>query len=424
MPEMRLSPRIIGVILIAVSIVPVVVHLAGRRAARVSSKFPMPERIWEFTTGKPFMGDGVVEHSPALDTDGTIYAGGDRGLYALEPGGGPKWFHEVGTQVRYTPIIYTLIDDKGNIWFDYKNESTGGVYRLDPNGNGAAVISSASTAPVLELGVANEGTIFLAMVGGTTVLNPDGTVASVPMSIRGRESTNIPRLMVTVGDRPIPAGRWDGTGINFAFASDNRLYETRENYLESVAPDRTVEWWTAVTDPEGQCSPPALGTDRTIYVGCSGKFSAFTTEGVNKWSFSIPCQVVGSPSIAEDGTVYFGCDDKNVYALAPDGTLKWKFAANGKVLSTPAIARNGTIYFGDCDGKLYAVSSDGRLEWEFAAHGRVFSPTIAPDGTIYAQSADGKIYAVRDNEPNGGLWGQWPKLGGGPSNTERGPALD
>ena len=108
---MRLSPRIIGVILIAVSIVLIVAHLVGRRTARVSNKFPGPEKIWEFTTGKPFMGDGVGEHSPSLDTDGTIYAGGDRGLYALKPGGSPKWFHEVGTQVRYTPIIYTLIDD-------------------------------------------------------------------------------------------------------------------------------------------------------------------------------------------------------------------------------------------------------------------------------------------------------------------------
>jgi len=39
------------------------------------------------------------------------------------------------------------------------------------------------------------------------------------------------------------------------------------------------------------------------------------------------------------------------------GTLKWKFTTGviGQVNSSPAIAADGTIYFGSDDGNLYAV---------------------------------------------------------------------
>jgi outer membrane protein assembly factor BamB len=90
------------------------------------------------------------------------------------------------------------------------------------------------------------------------------------------------------------------------------------------------------------------------------------------------------------------------------------------VRSSPAITRNGTIYIGSADNRLYAVGADGKLKWKFTTGGQVFSPTVADDGTIYVQSGDGKIYAIKDAEENGGLSGQWPKLGADLRNTARG----
>ena len=141
------------------------------------------------------------------------------------------------------------------------------------------------------------------------------------------------------------------------------------------------------------------------------------SDGTGKWSFLVPDHIVMSPSVANDGTVYFGCDDSNVYAVAPDGRLKWKFQTGGAVRSTPAITKNGTIYFGSLDKRLYAVSAEGELKWAFTTGGQVYSPAIADDGTIYVQNGEAKLYAIQDPEQNGGLAGQWPKRGGGLRNT-------
>ena len=37
-----------------------------------------------------------------------------------------------------------------------------------------------------------------------------------------------------------------------------------------------------------------------------------------------------SPAIDADGTIYFGSEDKKVYAINPDGTKKWEFVTGGR----------------------------------------------------------------------------------------------
>ncbi len=56
-----------------------------------------------------------------------------------------------------------------------------------------------------------------------------------------------------------------------------------------------------------------------------------------KWTFQTGAPISSSPVIGIDGTIYFGSQDKHLYALNPDGTLKWKFETGAEVDSTPAI---------------------------------------------------------------------------------------
>ncbi len=127
------------------------------------------------------------------------------------------------------------------------------------------------------------------------------------------------------------------------------------------------------------------------------------------WSFQTGDAIWGAPTV-QDGVVYIGSDDKNLYALdASSGEVKWKFATDDIVRSTPALA-NGNIYFESDDGYLYAVNAQtGEQAWRTDIgntterevpdeKARVFdylqsSPTIA-DGTLYIGSADGYVYAV------------------------------
>ena len=112
-----------------------------------------------------------------------------------------------------------------------------------------------------------------------------------------------------------------------------------------------------------------------------------------------PGEIVSSPAIGADGTIYFGSHDKKFYALAPDGHKKWEFATGGPIISSPALNQDQCLYFTSVDGCLYALNLDGSLRWRLRTGGITeSSPVIGPDGTIYvgvlqhlwAISADGK----------------------------------
>ena len=115
-----------------------------------------------------------------------------------------------------------------------------------------------------------------------------------------------------------------------------------------------------------------------------------------KWKTATGDMIDSSPAIGADGTIYFGSDDDNVYALnATDGSVKWKLPTGNDVLSSPAIGADGTIYVGDADGFLYALNpADGSLKWKYIIGSIVCSPAIGADGTIYIGSDDNIFYAI------------------------------
>ena len=169
---------------------------------------------------------------------------------------------------------------------------------------------------------------------------------------------------------------------------------------------------------EGDCGAPVVAANGTIYLQRKGGMDAYNPEGKRIWTFDLSDRAT-SPSIGDDGTLYFGSDDSKLYALYSDGHLEWKFASGSPIRTSPTVTSNGEVIFGSVDHNLYAVDSFGNLKWRFTAAGQVFSPTVATDGTIYFQSSDGKLYAIQDFGENGGLSGQWPKYGAGVRNTAR-----
>jgi outer membrane protein assembly factor BamB len=94
-------------------------------------------------------------------------------------------------------------------------------------------------------------------------------------------------------------------------------------------------------------------------------FSTSTNAGALRWQFTTRNHVESSPSIGSDGTIYFGSDDGNVYAVDPYGNQKWKFTTLGSsiVRSSPAIGADGTIYVGSEGGRsyggIYALNPNG-----------------------------------------------------------------
>ncbi len=127
------------------------------------------------------------------------------------------------------------------------------------------------------------------------------------------------------------------------------------------------------------------------------------TDGAIRWSFTTGGLVISSPAVGSDGTLYFGSQDKRLYAIRPGATqlttsLKWSFLTGDWVDATPAIGTDGTIYVASWDGKLYALRDDQTRVtklWEYTLGAYAFSsPAIGPSGTIYVGSGDSNLYAI------------------------------
>jgi outer membrane protein assembly factor BamB len=108
-------------------------------------------------------------------------------------------------------------------------------------------------------------------------------------------------------------------------------------------------------------STPAIGQDGIIYVGSGdGNLYAINPSGKERWKFATGGEVLSSPALGSDGTIFVGSEDGNEYALNPDGTQKWKLTFGGQVSSSSAIGSDGTVYFG---------SDDHNLQWLFTNAG-------------------------------------------------------
>ena len=167
-------------------------------------------------------------------------------------------------------------------------------------------------------------------------------------------------------------------------------------------------------------SSPAIGIDKTIYVGSEdSKLYAINPDGTKKWEFPTGGAIVSSPAIGMEGTIFVGSFDCKLYAINSNGTKKWEFLTGDIISLSPAIGADGTIYICAYDRKLYAINPNGTKKWEYFINANYqSSPTIGIDGTIYLASDDKKIHAV---DPEGNK--KWDFVTGGNSNAFSSPVI-
>lgn len=178
---------------------------------------------------------------------------------------------------------------------------------------------------------------------------------------------------------------------------------SRSGSVYALNPDGTLRWSVSLL---GEFfSTPALSADgSTLYAGSTENvlyaLDAATGAQLPGGAF-VESEIVSSPAVGQNGTVYFGTVGNRVYAInGQNGSLAWPqpFETDGSMVSSPAISPNGTLYIGSFNGTLYAINSQsGTLKWTFSADDAITaSPAIDGNGWIYITSLDGSLYVLED----------------------------
>lgn len=124
-----------------------------------------------------------------------------------------------------------------------------------------------------------------------------------------------------------------------------------------------------------------------------------------KWDYAgVGGEGAGGIVVAANGRIIFGTDGGRLHAVEPNGTRAFMTELPGQIMSSPALARDGTIYVTTNQGVLHALTPEGAPRWSYSGAGGQIrgSPTVAPDGTIYQAFADGRLHAI--NPDGSGRW--------------------
>jgi outer membrane protein assembly factor BamB len=314
---------------------------------------------------------------------------------------------DTGWHNNWTPMVYNTDNLLYNTIYSDVYFTSSTVYAINADGNwnwrlmlGTWNCPGVNSSPA----IGDDGTVYVRTECQLHALNAD---ASEKWQFSGHRNVS---WLPAIG----PEGNIYIVGFDDGPSGDNK--SRFRTYLHAVDQAGVQQWeYDFGYGPSqdgftgrGGVTAPAVANDGTVYVGCWDKqLYAFSPSGALKWTY-LSGGVIGTsflsinadPSIAKDGTVYFATDEPRLYAVHPDGTLAWSVALAGLAQGTPSIAKDGSLYVPCMDGKLYSFAPDGALRWLYGT-GLSHSPaTLDAAGTAYIGSADGKLYAIN---PNGAL---------------------
>ena len=337
--------------------------------------------LWEFDTNYagPQYGP-IVESSPAIGKDGTVYVGSrDDKVYALDGQTGQrKWAFQTGDDVTSSPAVAA----DGTVYVGswdrklYALDGATGAEKWELTTDGGVYSSPA---------IGEDGTVYIGANCFVYALDgPTGDVIwGIPLT--GRERG---------GDvSTAPALSPDGTLVYAGMSNSDRAYGLYA--LDAVTGEAK---WRFPTSSH-VVSSPAVSDDGRVYFGCDNGcvYALDGTTGAQRWEFPAGTHPVrSSPAVSRDGTVYIGAEG-SLYALdGATGKVKAEFKEEPLVWTSPAIGSDGTVYL--AHDLLYALGANLNRKWEFHAFrggGMASSPAIGPDGTIYIGTSNGQVVAVR-----------------------------
>ncbi|MFM7806139.1 MAG: PQQ-binding-like beta-propeller repeat protein [Verrucomicrobiota bacterium] len=162
---------------------------------------------------------------------------------------------------------------------------------------------------------------------------------------------------------------------------------------------------------------PAVGPEGTVYLGDrGGSLHAIRPDGTGAWSVQQASPFSSSaPVVRSDGSILIADFDGGPQCFAPDGTRRWRVIHPGSVTGTPALADDGRIRVLYSSGFLRCLNENGSPAWQHQFQGQLLgaSPAVDGNGTTYVSTFDAGLLAVGPNGQR--LWSR--EVSGGITST-------
>lgn len=198
-------------------------------------------------------------------------------------------------------------------------------------------------------------------------------------------------------------------------------YDTSPENLFAINPNNTLKWMGRVNEGSSQgkvdqvISSPSINADGTVYIsGHFGRrvhrFNQATGDTIRTYYMDSRVRY-SAPAFSTNGEVYIATRNNNDRGFRKFSTdliqQEWIFETGTDFNCVPAIGSDGTIYAIATNNNIYAINPDGTLKWSapYSASGGYASSAIAlaDDGTIYASaklnsSGDGVFKAYNPSD--------------------------
>jgi outer membrane protein assembly factor BamB len=238
---------------------------------------------WTFPTG------AWVDSSPAIGADGTIYFGSwDTNFYALNPDGTKKWSFPSGGIIDSSPAIGA----DGTIYFGSHDQH---LYALKPDGSKKWAFATGG------------------QIGSSPAIGADGTI--------------------------------------YFSSTDGNFYALR--------PDGTERW--RLHTGGATRSSPVLDENGNIYLAVNKIGICISSEGKKRMDFDYSVVLLdATPAVAANGAIYCSAPWRKLVAFLPDGQESWHVDTVANIVASPTIGNDGTVYISDGQF-LHAINSPAGL---------------------------------------------------------------
>jgi len=311
--------------------------------------------------------DEFVNSAPTLGANGLLYVSSwNHQLQALDSKTGAlRWKFVTGDILNTSPTLGT----NGTVYLTSRDKN---VYALDAM-TGAKKWSFATGGP----------------------LNTRPAYGGSGLLYVGTFGKRVVALDAKTGEK-----RWErateGIPSSPVLGSDDTVYVSANNLYALNGKTGAIQWSRPLAVLPSQA--PAVGANGTVYVGTADAqiLALNGVTGDTLWSFSTG-HSVDYPLVMGPDDILYASAQKLFAIRASNGKERWERSGGGSAWSAPVIGDNGMVYAGYNDSQVYALdATTGRTKWQFVTNdGLLCFPSLGLDGLVYFQcQGDSKVYAV------------------------------